>query len=115
MKKILTIIIGFVHDFAAGCWAATVFAVYWLNWQVQVVETDTSAVLLDLQKQFFFIGLACVLMVFITGAGRSFTYVGNVYGEDAERLRKKMLIYKHIVLLFVFGAGVYWQYCMIYQ
>ncbi len=112
MKKILTIIIGFVHDFAAGCWAATVFAVYWLNRQAQV--NDTVAVLLDLQKQFFYIGIACVLMVFTTGAGRSFTYIGNVYGKDAERLRRKMLIYKHIILFLVFGAGIYWQYSMIY-
>lgn len=113
MKKILTIIIGFIHDFAAGCWAATVFAVYWLNRQVQAFEI--SAVLLDLQKQFFFIGLGCVALVFITGAGRSFTYVGNVYGEDAERLRRKMLIIKHVILLLIFGAGVSWQYSLIFH
>ena len=29
MKKALTIVIGFIHDFAAGCWAATVIAVYY--------------------------------------------------------------------------------------
>jgi uncharacterized membrane protein len=111
MNKILTIFIGFVHDFAAGCWAATVFAVYWLDRRGQVAET--AALLLDLQKQFFFIGLACVLAVFITGAGRSFTYVGNVYGKDAELVRRKMLIQKHIVLFFVFGAGIFWQYSLI--
>ena len=108
MRKLL----GFVHDFAAGCWAATVFAVYWIDRQVKV--EDLTQLLLEMKKQFFFIGIACILVVFATGAGRSFTYVGNVYGEDAEKLRRKMLIFKHIVLFIVFGAGIYWQYSMIY-
>lgn len=113
MKKVLTITIGFVHDFAAGCWAATVFAVFWLD--RQNVDVATEALVLDLQKQFFYLGIACVLMVFLTGAGRSFTYVGNVYGEGAEHLRRKMLILKHIVLFGIFGLGFYWQYALIYR
>jgi hypothetical protein len=31
MNKSLTIFVGFIHDFAAGFWAATVLAVYWLH------------------------------------------------------------------------------------
>ena len=110
MKKILTILIGFIHDWAAGCWAATVLGVWWLS-----RYSGTAAVgeiLFDLKKQFFYFGIACVIVVFATGAGRTFTYVGNVYGEDAEKMRRKMLIIKHIILLSVFGAGTCWQYFM---
>ena len=113
MKKILTILIGFIHDWAAGCWAATVLGVWWLS-----RYSGTAAVgeiLFDLKKQFFYFGIACVIVVFATGAGRTFTYIGNVYGEDAEKMRRKMLIIKHIILLSVFGAGTWWQYSMVFS
>ena len=110
MKKALTIFIGFVHDWAAGCWAATVLAIYWL--QRQSVPAEMSGIIFGLKKQLFYAGLVCVLLVFATGAGRTFTYVGDVYGQDAEKVRRKMLIIKHIVLLTVFGSGIFWQYYM---
>jgi uncharacterized membrane protein len=113
LKKALTIFIGFVHDFAAGCWGASVLAIYWLN--KQSLAPDVQEILSGMKKQFFYFGIACVLLVFATGAGRTFTYVGNVYGEDAEKVRRKMLITKHIVLLTVFGAGIWWQYAMVYN
>ena len=113
MKKALTIFIGFIHDFAAGCWGATVLAIYWLN--RQVLPPELHGIILGMQKQFFYFGIVCVLLVFATGAGRTFTYVGNVYGADAEKVRRKMLIIKHVLLLTVFGAGIYWQYVMVYS
>jgi nucleoside-diphosphate-sugar epimerase len=76
VKKALTIVIGFVHDFAAGCWAATVLAIYWLT--AQSVPSGLDPVIVSLKKQFFWFGIACVVTVFATGAGRTFTYVGNV-------------------------------------
>jgi putative copper export protein len=113
MNKALTITIGFVHDWAAGCWAATVLGVYWLN--RQKAPGELGSILFDLKKQFFYFGIACVIVVFATGAGRTFTYVDNVYGEDAEKVRRKMLMIKHIFLLTVFGAGIFWQYTMVYR
>jgi putative copper export protein len=113
LNKTLTIIIGFIHDFAAGCWGATVLAVYWLD--QQTLPHDLHGIILGMKKQFFYGGLACVFLVFATGAGRTFTYVGNVYGRDAEKVRRNMLIAKHILLLTVFSAGIYWQYVMVYN
>jgi hypothetical protein len=110
MKKALTIFIGFVHDWAAGCWAATVLGVWWLSRYSGTAAV--SEILFELKKQFFYAGLFCVVLVFATGTGRTFTYVGNVYGEDAEKIRRKMLIIKHIMLLSIFGAGTCWQYFM---
>ena len=112
MKKILTILIGFIHDWAAGCWAATVLAIYWL--QRQSVPVEMSGIIFGLKKQLFYAGLICVILVFATGAGRTFTYVVDVYGQDAEKVRRKMLIIKHIVLLIVFGSGIFWQYTMVF-
>ena len=113
MKKAFTILIGFIHDFAAGCWAATVLAVYRLE---QVIPgSESQAALSALQKEFFYIGIICIIIVFGAGAGRTFTYIHNVYGEDAEKSRRKMLIMKHLILLAVFGSGTFWQYTMTYH
>jgi len=113
VKKLLTILIGFVHDFAAGGWAATVFAVWWL--ERQVVAAEAVALVVGLQKNFFYLGLFCVFLVMATGAGRSFTYVGNVYGEDAEKVRRRMLLVKHVVLFVLFGLGTWWQYSLVFS
>lgn len=113
MKKAFAIVIGFIHDFAAGCWLATVLAVYRLE-QVSL-GSESQAAMLALQKEFFHIGIACIVVVFGAGAGRTFTYVNNVYGEDAETSRRRMLIVKHAILLIVFGLGTFWQYWMIYR
>lgn len=115
MKKAFTIFIGFIHDFAAGCWAATVLSIFWLD-RIEAKE-GLETIFFSLKKQFFYLGLGCVAVVLLAGAGRTFTYayIGSVYGENTERLRRKMLIIKHIVLLTVFGAGIYWQYLMVFR
>jgi hypothetical protein len=115
MKKAFTIFIGFVHDFAAGCWGASVLAVYWVHRTEQ--SGQYGDLLSGLKKEFFYLGLVCVAVVLLAGGGRTFTYasVGSVYGEDAEGLRRKMLIVKHVVLVTVFGAGIWWQYRMVFH
>ena len=110
MKSAVTVVIGFVHDFASGCWAATVFAVAFLD--AKEVNRELSALLGELERSFFWIGIACIVVVFATGAGRTFTYVDLHYGPEAERQRRRLLIIKHAVLIIVFGAGTAWQYIM---
>jgi putative copper export protein len=113
MKKAFTILIGFIHDFAAGCWAASVLAVYRLD---KVIPGPGSQdPIRALQKEFFYIGIVCIFIVLGAGAGRTFTYVHNVYGDDAEKSRRKMLIMKHAILLVVFGLGTFWQYAMTFH
>ena len=116
MKKAFTIFIGFIHDFAAGCWAASVPAVYWLD-HAASQQPELKPVLDGLERQFFWAGIACVAVVLLAGMGRTFTYayIGEVYGADAEKLRKKMLIVKHVVLMLIFGSGIYWQYLMVFD
>lgn len=110
MRRALNILVGFVHDFAAGIWAACTFAIWWLE-RAMAVSADAEA-LRSLQWQFFYIALACVGVVLLAGVGRTFSYsyVGAVYGEDSEATRRRMLIVKHVVLLIVFGVGTWWQY-----
>ena len=115
MKRALAIVTGFVHDFAAGIWAASVLSVWWIHRSPALPAS--GAVLRPLMQQFFWIGVGCVVLVMATGAGRTFTYayVGEVYGAEAERLRRRLLIAKHVVLLGLFGGGMAWQYGMAFR
>lgn len=113
MKKALTIIIGFVHDWAAGCWGATLLGVWWLE-RALAGRPEVAPVLEGIQRDFFRIGIACIVVVMATGAGRTFTYVDGYYGPDAEARRRKLLIVKHVILFAVFGAGTLWQWSFAY-
>lgn len=114
MKKAFTIFVGFMHDFAAGCWAATVLAVYWLD---RIADAGLQSGLTGLKREFFYIGIVCFIIVLIAGAGRTFSYayIESVNDEDAEKMRKKMLIIKHIILFAVFGSGIWWQWTMTFR
>lgn len=112
MKKAFTIFTGFLHDFAAGCWAATVLVIYLLD---RIPDNALAETLTSIKKDFFHISLVCVAIVFLAGIGRTFTYISNVYGEDAEKTRRKMLMIKHVILSLVFGSGIYWQYITVFR
>jgi len=109
IKKGALILNGFLHDFAAGIWLAAMVTVYLLH-QAHLSHPEISAVLNILERRFFWFSIAAMVVIMATGAGRTFTYVDNWYGEDAERLRRRMLIIKHVVLLAGFGTG-YWFIC----
>jgi putative copper export protein len=115
MKKMITIFIGFLHDFAAGCWGATVLAIYWLD-KVAAERPELLPVLSGLERQFFWAGIASTAVVLSAGMGRTFTYayIGDVYGADAETMRRRMLLVKHVVLLSIFGLGIWWQYLVVF-
>lgn len=114
MSKGLTIFIGFLHDFAAGCWLATLLAVYWVDRSV-TARAELKPLLDGLERQFFWAGIGCIAVVLVAGMGRTFTYVNNVYGPDAEQARRRMLMVKHVVLFTVFGLGTWWQYTLAFS
>jgi putative copper export protein len=114
MKRVFRILVGFIHDFAVGCWAATVLSIYWLDRSL-VEHYELKSVISGLKKEFFYLGLIFVAIVLFTGIGRTFTYIESAYGEDAEKLRKRMLIIKHIILFTIFSIGTYWQYRTVFK
>jgi uncharacterized membrane protein len=114
-SRAVTIFVGFVHDFSAGIWVGATFAIWWLS--RASVSPALAPQLSGLKQGLFFIALACVAVVMLAGVGRTFTYAttAGIYGDDAEALRKRMLLIKHAVLLAVFGVGTVWQYFMVYR
>ena len=113
MRRVLTVVVGFTHDFAAGIWASTVLSVWWIH-RTPVVAAAGPA-MGALMRTFFWIGLGSIFVVMATGAGRTFTYVDGVYGPESERARRRALVVKHVILLLVFGSGTLWQWTMAFR
>jgi uncharacterized membrane protein len=107
VKKAAIVFNGFVHDFAAGYWLAAMVAIVVLH-RDHLGNPVVAGLLGGLEHSFFWQSVGAMIVIFATGAGRTFTYVENWYGEDAERVRRKMLIAKHVLLLAIFGAGYLW-------
>ena len=111
LNKSLQVLNGFIHDFATGYWLASMITIISLhNFQAQYPEL--AGQLNILERFFFWNTIAAVVVIFVTGGVRTFTYVDNFYGQDAEKTRRKMLMIKHIVMFIIFGAGAYLAYGM---
>jgi uncharacterized membrane protein len=107
LKKSAVIVNGFVHDFAAGIWLATIVTIAVLH-NAHLKEPAVAGTLNHLERMFFWWSVAAAVLILATGAGRTFTYVDNWYGEDAERERRRALIVKHVVLFSAYALGYLW-------
>jgi uncharacterized membrane protein len=114
IKKSAIILNGFIHDFAAGIWLAAIVAIAVLH-DAHLKHPEVITVLNDLERIFFWGSVGAMVTILATGAGRTFTYVENWYGPDAERVRRRMLIIKHVVLLCFFAAGYFYIYGKVFH
>ncbi|GLI38619.1 hypothetical protein KI811_09785 [Geobacter hydrogenophilus] len=115
LKKVAVILNGFLHDFAAGIWLAAIAAIALIHRMHQAQHQEIVAVLNRLEHIFFWASVVAMVVIMATGAGRTFTYVDNWYGVDAERVRRRMLIVKHVVLFSAFGAGYLVVYPLVFH
>jgi hypothetical protein len=114
LKKTLIVLNGFIHDFAAGIWLATIVTIVVLH-NAHVKEPAVVSVLNRLEHLFFWGSVVAAVVIMATGAGRTFTYVDNWYGEDAERERRKALIVKHVVLFSAYALGYLWVWGKVFH
>ena len=114
LKKTAIVINGFVHDFAAGIWLATIVTISVLH-DAHLKNSAVVGVLNHLERMFFWASVVAAILIMATGAGRTFTYVDNWYGEDAERERRKALIVKHIVLFSAYALGYLWVWGKVFH
>ncbi len=112
MKKYLKVINAYVHDFASALWLVTVLIIYRT---IRIpLPSGTEEFFLGFKKEFFYIGIASLIVILLTGIGRTLLYKSGQFGEDSEQKRKEILIVKHILGIIIYGAGTYWQYTMVY-
>ncbi len=109
LRKTAIVLNGFVHDFATGYWLSAMIAIYLLH-RFQGEYPAVTDLLGMIERFFFWNTVGAVVVIFATGGMRTFTYVDNFYGPEAEATRRRMLIVKHVVLIAIFAAGGYWAY-----
>lgn len=114
LKKSLIVINGFVHDFAAGIWLAAIVAIVWLH-DAHLAEPATRDVLNLLERRLLWSSVAAAVLIMATGAGRTFTYVDNWYGEDAENSRRRALLIKHLILFSAYAVGYLWVWGKVFH
>ena len=113
MKKAAIVLNGFIHDFATGYWLSGMIAIAFLH-GYQAMYPAVADLLGAIIRFFFWNTIGAVVVIFATGGMRTFTYVDNFYGPDAERVRRRMLIVKHVLLIAIFAAGGWWAYLRAY-
>ncbi len=109
IKKTAVVLNGFAHDFATGYWLSAMIAIHFLH-RFQGEYPDVAALLGRIERFFFWNTVGAVVVIFATGGMRTFTYVDNFYGPEAEKTRRKMLLVKHFALIALFAVGGYWAY-----
>lgn len=114
LKKTAVILNGFIHDFAAGIWLAAMVTIAVLH-KAHVRQPSVVSIINPVERLFFWWSIAAMTAILATGAGRTFTYVDNWYGENAEQVRRRMLIVKHILLFAIFGAGYLSIYPLVFH
>lgn len=114
LKKSLIVLNGFVHDFAAGIWLAAIVTIAWIH-DAHLAEPLTTSVLNLLEQRLFWCSVAAAVLIMATGAGRTFTYVDNWYGEDAEHARRRALVVKHVVLFTAYALGYLWVWKKVFH
>src|SRR6185369_8312608 len=114
LKKTAVILNGFIHDFASGFWLAAIVTIALLH-RAHGGDQTLTGILNPIERLFFWQSVAAMVLILATGAGRTFTYVDNWYGSDAESARRRMLIIKHIVLFAAFGAGYFFVWGKVFH
>lgn len=114
IKKIAIVLNGFIHDFMTGYWLSALITIWFLH-RFQVEQPVVASHITVIQRFFFWNSIGATVVILATGAGRTFTYVEDVFGATTESTRRKMLIIKHVFLFVVFGLGGWSAYCMSFQ
>ncbi|HIJ96091.1 MAG TPA: hypothetical protein HPP94_10245 [Desulfuromonadales bacterium] len=114
LKKTAVVVNGFVHDFAAGIWLAIIVTISVLH-TAHLKDASVTSILNQLERTFFWWSVVAAVLIMATGAGRTFTYVDNWYGEDAERQRRKALIVKHVILFSAYALGYLWIWSKVFH
>jgi len=109
IRKAAIVLNGFIHDFATGYWLSGIIAIHFLH-GYQARFPAVADLLGTIERFFFWNTIGAVVVIFATGGMRTFTYVDNVFGPEAEKVRRRMLIVKHVVLIVLFAAGGWWAY-----
>ncbi len=110
--KALFIINNFTHDLFTGLWTSAILVIYLLSKRAQE-QALLAAELHPVMHMFFWLGIFSIGMILGTGLVRFIYYRPETDGS--ERIKKSLLIYKHLLLGAVFIGGTFLAYRWTYS
>lgn len=106
--KALLIINNFSHDLFTGLWTSSILVI-WLLHAKAGAHLQVAAELHDIMKLMFWLGICSLATVLGTGLVRFRYYRPETDGS--EKVKKGLLILKHVLFTAVFSGGTFLAYC----
>jgi len=77
-------------------------------------HTGGEGIVRELNRDFFTISIVSLVVILLTGIGRTVIYRSVHRDESDYRTRKIFLILKHIAGVLIYAIGTYWQYRVVF-
>ena len=101
------IVNNFVHDMSTGTWAACILVIWVISSQAQGVPTEAAVVLAEANRLVFWLLLASLIGLSVTGGIRLFYWRADT-PPDQLKAKRGALVVKHVAFLVVYGLGTLW-------
>ena len=101
------IVNNFVHDMSTGTWAACMLVIWVVSSQAQGVPPEAAAALADANTVVFWLLVASLVGLTVTGAVRLFYWRSDTPPEQLKAKRGALIV-KHVAFLLVDGVGTLW-------
>ena len=107
------IVNNFVHDMSTGTWAACVLVIWVIASRSQGVPAEASVVLGEAARVVFWLLVASLVGLSVTGAIRLFYWRAEAAPEELHAKRGALIV-KHIAFLLIYGLGTAWAAWMVF-
>lgn len=104
---------NFLHDMATGTWAACVLVIWVLAARVSATTpTDAVAAIADAAQAVFWMLLAALAVIGITGAVRLAYWRATTPPADLAAKRRALVV-KHVAFVVIYGGGTFWAWTLV--
>lgn len=114
MRDALIVINSFFHDMATGVWLAVLFIMHVVSVRATMIDDFPQglAFIDSIMDQLWLATVISFVVIIITGFIRALTFRYYGWTGDVARNRKKLLLFKHIILGIIVVSGLYLQYTL---
>jgi hypothetical protein len=107
LAKAFVVVNNFAHDLFTGLWTSSLLVILLLDRKSgSPGGMLIASALHEVMRTFFWVGVASLVAVLLSGGVRLFYYKAEGAGQDSE-IKKELLIVKHVLFAFVFIGGTY--------
>jgi putative copper export protein len=103
-SKLSRVVNNFVHDMSTGTWFACLLVIWVVASRVPSAPPEAQAVLIDAERAVFWLLLASLVGLAVTGGLRLMYWRQDTPAEELSAKRGALLV-KHAGFLLVYGLG----------